>query len=316
MPGGLHEVEADTVVGHVQDPVLARKRPRDTDGARLRVLVHVLQRLLHDAVHGELLHREETRVRRIEPARDVDTAAGFPLGGVVAHRLGETELGQLGRPEVVDHPAHRVERSSEPALEVRKLGAKGLPDLRRSTLGDALEVLDLEDRIRQNLRGTVVHIAIQAFALGLEAIEHPLRDLDRFVLILLRGGVDPRSEEIRGARLDVLHDELQLLEPAVSPLRRFVELAVRRASRTLLRLLLVVLAVTLDLVAQLAHIAAQQIDDTVELRIEVIGLSGEASGLFRTSKYRSGYSQQHVFFGACEHRPSEIGGMNGDRVSW
>jgi len=69
-------------------------------------------------------------------------------------------------------------------------------------------------------------------------------------------------------------------------------------------------------VAQLAHIAAQQIDDTVELRIEVIGLSGEASGLFRTSKYRSGYSQQHVFFGACEHRPSEIGGMNGDRVSW
>src|SRR5207245_5812276 len=130
------------------------ERTGGADGARLRMLVHVLQRFLHDAVYGELLHREETGVRRIEPARDVDTAAGFPLGGVVAHGLGETELGELGRPEVVDHPAHRVERSSEPALEVRELGAKGLPDLRRSTLGDALEVLDLEDRIRQNLRGT------------------------------------------------------------------------------------------------------------------------------------------------------------------
>src|SRR5207245_11122665 len=132
--------------------------------------------------------------------------------------------------------------------------------------------IDLDDRDREDLPATVVHIPIQALAVGLDAIEHPLPALDRFLLILLRGGVDPRSEEIRGARLDVLHDELQLLEPAVSPLRRFVELAVRRASRTLLRLLLVVLAVTLDLVAQLAHIAAHQIDDTVELRIEVIGL--------------------------------------------
>ena len=140
-----------------------------------------------------------------------------------------------------------------------------------------------------------MHIAIQAFALGLEAIEHPLRDLDRFVLILLRGGVDPRSKEVRGARLDVLHDELQLLQPAIAPLRRFVELAVRRAARALFGVLLIRLAVTLDLLAQLAHVAAQRIDDSVELRVEVIGLAGEASGLFRVRSIAQGTRSSTYF---------------------
>src|SRR5207302_4894384 len=102
--------------------------------------------LLHDPVHRELLERGEMGGHGVESAADADAAAGLPLSRVVAHRLSEAELGELGRAKVVDHPADRVERGAELALEIRELGAKRLPDLRRDALGAALEVFDLEDR--------------------------------------------------------------------------------------------------------------------------------------------------------------------------
>src|SRR6185503_15145305 len=53
----LHQVEANAVVRHVQDPVAGRSLPDDADRRGLRVLVHVLKGLLQDAIHGELLLR-------------------------------------------------------------------------------------------------------------------------------------------------------------------------------------------------------------------------------------------------------------------
>src|SRR5256886_5624676 len=58
----------------------------------------------------------------------------IPLRRIVAHRLRKTELGELGRTKVVDHPAHRIERAFELHFEIRQLGAKGLPHFAGRTL--------------------------------------------------------------------------------------------------------------------------------------------------------------------------------------
>src|SRR2546423_1290474 len=211
----------------------------------------VLQRLLHDPVDRELGHRSEPGVLQVKLTGHFDAATGLPFGRVVADRFGETELAELGWPEVVDHRAHRIERPAELALEVRELGLEGLTHLGRSTLGDALEVLDLEDRVREHLSGTVVHVAVETLSLGLEAAEHALCDLHRLV-VGIRRWIDPRTEEIGGARLDVLDHKLQLLETPVTALGLFVELAVRRLTRTVLSAFLIGATVLFDLLPEIA----------------------------------------------------------------
>src|SRR5207245_7001092 len=113
----LDDIEAHAVVGDVEDPIFLRALPGHPDRARLSMLAHVLKRLLHDPVHRELLKRGEMGIHGVESAADADAAAGLPLSRVVAHRLSEAELGELGRAKVVDHPADRVERGAELALE-------------------------------------------------------------------------------------------------------------------------------------------------------------------------------------------------------
>src|SRR5579859_5181923 len=147
----LHQIEADAVVGAAHDPLLRGGLPDDADGRGLRVLVHVLQRLLHDPIDRQLLRRLETGVAGIEIAVDAEAVARLVLGGVVADRAGESELGQDRWPQVVDHAAHRVERAFELALQVRELGLQRGARLTRRAVGDALEVVDLEHRIREDL---------------------------------------------------------------------------------------------------------------------------------------------------------------------
>src|SRR5947207_5007676 len=274
----LHDVEADSVIGDVQHPVLARALPRHADGIRLRVLVYVLERLLHDAIHGELLHRRQPGVHGVEPVGDTDATARLPLPGVVAHRLREAKLAELGRTEVVDHRAHRVERAPELPFQVRELGTERLPDLGRRALGDALEVLDLEDRVRQDLRGAVMDVAVEPLLFGLEALEDALRDRDGLLLRLVRGRIDARPEQLRGARLDVLHDDLQLLQTAIPALRLLVRVA-RRAAGPILGLVLVGAAVWIDLLTKPADVAPQRFDDRVELRLEIFCIARDARGL-------------------------------------
>src|SRR6185503_3696319 len=223
---GLHQVEADAVVGNVQDPVARRPLPHDADRGSLRMLVHVLQCLLQHAVDGELLLRRHGGVARVELARHLDAAPRLPLARVVAHRVGEPELGELRRTKVVDHRAHRVERRAELSAQSSQLAPQRLTELGRGALGDALEIVDLEDRVGEDLRGSVVHVAIETLAFSLETLENALRDVERLrVSVWL--GLDPRAEEVRDARFDVLHHELKLLEPPVRALRRFVDVATR-----------------------------------------------------------------------------------------
>src|SRR5205085_10057215 len=122
----------------------------------------------------------------IEQATDLEAPSGCPLRDVFADRLLEAGLGELERTKVVDHRAHRVERSTELALEIRQLGLEGLTDLGRSALRDAFEVLDFEDRVRKHLGRTVVDVPVETLALGLEAAEHALGDLDRHVVAIRR----------------------------------------------------------------------------------------------------------------------------------
>src|SRR5207302_1575032 len=117
-------------------------------------------------------------------------------------------------------------------------------------------VLDLEDRVRQDLGRPIVDVAIETLAFGLEALEDALRDLDHIVLLFLAGGIDPRSEQIRGTRFDVLHDELQLLEAAVRTLDRLVRI-VGFATRALLGLLLVGATEAVDLLTQAADLSTK-----------------------------------------------------------
>jgi hypothetical protein len=111
----------------------------------------------------------------------------------------------------------------------------------------------------------------------------------------------------------VLHDELHLLQAAVSALRRLIEIALRGTARALLGLLLVHAAELLDLLAKLANVMTKRIDDRIELRIEVF-VTDEAYGLFRVAKYRLRNPQQHEFRTTREHGPTRFDTAHGDRI--
>ena len=105
-----------------------------------------------------------------------------------------------------------------------------------------------------------------------------------------------------------------MLQPPVVALRLAVELAVRRLPPAVFGVFLICARVLLDLLAQVAHLEPQGVDDGVKLRVEIVGLADSAGGLFRGSKYRSGHSQHHPFGGSREYRPAECYALDGDRV--
>src|SRR5258708_13970069 len=187
----------------MHDPRILRALPDDADDRGLRVLVDVLERLLHHAIDRELLCGLETGVARVEVAVDTKPVARLVLRRVVTDRAGEPELREDGWPQVVDHAAHRIERGAELTLQIRELRLQRGAHLAGRALGDPLEVLDLEHRVRENLRRTVVHVAIQALALGLEALEDALRDGDAGLLLLVHLRLDPAAAALRRPPFDV-----------------------------------------------------------------------------------------------------------------
>src|SRR5258708_4460708 len=271
-PRHLHEVESDAVIGAMHDPLIPILRvgalPHDADGRRLGVLVHVLQRLLHDPVDRDLLRRIEAGVARVEVAFDAETVAGLVLGRVVPDRAREAELGEDRRAKVVDHSADRVERAAELALQIRELRLQRRARFTSGAIGDALDVLDLEHRVREHLRRSVVDVAVQPLALRLEALEHPLRDGRDRILLLPAPRLPPAAAEVRGARFDVTDRELKLLEPAKCALARLLLRAAR--ARLALGAPLVGLLELVDLLAQATHIAPQPFDDEVEVTVKVV----------------------------------------------
>src|SRR5438034_1671135 len=123
---GLHQIEAGAVVGDMQRPGARRSRPDDADGRRVRVLVHVLQGLLQHAIDRELVLRRQLGRLGLERGKYLDADTRLPLVRVVAHRLGQAEIGELGRTQVVDPRADRVERRTELRLQTAQLGLAGV----------------------------------------------------------------------------------------------------------------------------------------------------------------------------------------------
>jgi hypothetical protein len=113
-----------------------------------------------------------------------------------------------------------------------------------------------------------VHVSVQPFALGLEALEDALGDGHDLVLVVLALELDAGAAEVRRARLDVADRELQLLQAAERALRRLVGLA--RRARLTLGPLLVGLLELLDLLTKPADVAPQLIDDEVEQTVKVV----------------------------------------------
>jgi hypothetical protein len=115
-----------------------------------------------------------------------------------------------------------------------------------------------------------VHVAVQALALRLERLEHALRDLEGLVAVLRRLRRDPRAEQVRRARLDVLDDKLQLLEPAIRDLRRLIRFSIDGATRLRLGGALVRPRELVDLLPRTSDVVPKGVDDRVELGFEVV----------------------------------------------
>ena len=126
-------------------------------------------------------------------------------------------------------------------------------------------------------------VAVEALALCLEALEDALRDIERLA-VAVRLGLDAGAEQIRNARFDVLRDELQLLQAAIGPLRLLVEIAFGRSTRLRLGHPLVGARELLDLLARAPDIASQHVDQSVELRFEVVRFFDESRRLWRRAR--------------------------------
>lgn len=103
-------------------------------------------------------------------------------------------------------------------------------------------------------------LADETLALGLEAVEGAALQGRPAVVGPFPLGGDPGAEKVRGARLDVVDDELQLAEPAERPAGRLV---VGRAA------LLVCAPEALDLRPEPADVAAQAVDQGLEEQVEL-----------------------------------------------
>jgi hypothetical protein len=183
---------------------------------------------------------------------------------------------------------------AELPTEGAKLAAQRLSELGRRALCDPLEVVDLEDRVREDLRGAVVHVAVEPLALGLETFQHALRDIERLTVAVWLW-LDAGSEQVRDARLDVLHDELELLQAAIGALRRFVHRDVARSARLALRHALICARELLDLLARSTNVAPQRVDQCIELRFEVVRIFDETRLWTRRPSIwtRTGHSGDH-----------------------
>src|SRR5207247_2394775 len=81
--------------------------------------------------------------------KDLDADTRLPLVRVVAHRLGQAEIGELGRTQAVDHRADRAERRTELRLQTAELGREGMAHLRRRPISGAVETPALWHRARE-----------------------------------------------------------------------------------------------------------------------------------------------------------------------
>src|SRR5919197_14159 len=202
--------------------------------------------------------------------------------------LRQAERGERRRPQVEDHPADVLERLAQLRAERRELGEELGADLGRRAVGDALEELDLEDRVRQHLGRTVVYLPVQALPLVLDPLEHGHGERARLVIVAGRRA-KTRQERQRGR--DVRGGELELLQPRagfVQQLHRRRIVGARDRRERLVRR-----AVVVETPVQLLETRAHRVGDLVEARVEIVR-ERYGVGLHRAASIEMKYSPKWV----------------------
>ena len=151
--------------------------------------------------------RPAGRPPRRGPSRPSTPGEGrHRLGGVV-DRAVQPELVEERRPELADERPDVAELAAEQLAHEPELG----PRHPRIAVEDALDVLDLEDRVRQGLGRPVVDLLGETRSLGLLGLDDPHLDVVRTVRRRRRSGTrleSPRSRNSQAA-LEAAMGELE-----------------------------------------------------------------------------------------------------------
>jgi hypothetical protein len=136
------------------------------------VLADILQGLLHHAQHDGLLAGGEGIAIRVERGADRQPGQRPHLLHGIEDRTVEPELGEQRRAELTDERTDVAELATKQLAQVAQFGTRQC----RIRFDDPLEVLDLEDRVRQGLGRAVVDLPSEARPLCLLRLDdnvHP-----------------------------------------------------------------------------------------------------------------------------------------------
>ena len=139
------------------------------------MLAYILQGLLNDSQGDRLLGALESIGWCLERGFDRQTGKGRHRLDRVGDRPVETELLEERRPKLGDEAPHVAELAAEQIAQETELG----PGESGVLLEDPLDVLDLEDRVRQRLGRSVVDLLGEPRALGLLGLDDPHLDIGR-----------------------------------------------------------------------------------------------------------------------------------------
>ncbi len=142
----------------------SRFDPRRHDGAaRVGVLADVLERLLDDAQDGGLLGRGQDVAGRPQLGLDRGAGEGGHALDRIHDRAVQAELVEKRRPQLADEGADLAQLAAQQLAQEAQLAAGDADVL----VEHPLDVLDLEDRVRQRLRRPVVDLLREPRPLGL-----------------------------------------------------------------------------------------------------------------------------------------------------
>ncbi len=163
------DVEPTPVVADLHDPRPVLDPRGDRRLGRPGVLAHILQRFLDDPQGDRLLGLAEPVARGPQVRLDRGAHERGPCLRGVVDRAVQAELVEERRPELADERPDVAELAAEELAQVAQLR----PGHPRVLVHHPLDVLDLEDRVRQGLGRTVVDLLGQAGPLGLLGLDDP-----------------------------------------------------------------------------------------------------------------------------------------------